>query len=58
MATEHIRKLGYDVGNEFEFGTALIIDALARSLSDNGSGTPLLTKAPGDPHAGVPRCIA
>jgi AcrR family transcriptional regulator len=31
FATEHILKLGYDFGKEFEFGLNLILDALARS---------------------------
>ncbi|MDT5026408.1 MAG: hypothetical protein QOE61_2834 [Micromonosporaceae bacterium] len=40
FATEHILKPGYDFGNEFEFGLNLILDALARSILDNGSEFP------------------
>jgi AcrR family transcriptional regulator len=40
FATEHILKPGYDFGNEFEFGLNLILDALARSILDNGSELP------------------
>ncbi|HTF40733.1 MAG TPA: TetR/AcrR family transcriptional regulator [Propionibacteriaceae bacterium] len=36
MATEYILKPGYDFGNEFEFGLGVILDALSRSLSDQG----------------------
>jgi AcrR family transcriptional regulator len=34
MATEHILQPGYDFGNEFEFGFAVILDALTRSLPE------------------------
>lgn len=34
MATEHILQPGYDFGNEFEFGLAVILDALPRSLPE------------------------
>ncbi len=40
FTTEHILKPGYDFGNEFEFGLNLILDALTRSIPDNGSETP------------------
>ncbi|HET9778250.1 MAG TPA: TetR/AcrR family transcriptional regulator [Propionibacteriaceae bacterium] len=36
MATEYILKPGYDFGNEFKFGLDVILDALSRSLSDQG----------------------
>src|SRR5262245_28974532 len=32
LATEHVFRLGYDFGDEFEFGLELILDALAREL--------------------------
>lgn len=32
LATEHILQPGYHFGNEFEFGLAVILDALARSV--------------------------
>jgi AcrR family transcriptional regulator len=38
FTTEHIMRPGYDFGSEFEFGLSLILDALARSIPDNGSG--------------------
>jgi AcrR family transcriptional regulator len=38
FTTEHIMQPGYDFGAEFEFGLNLILDALADSLPDNGSG--------------------
>ncbi|WP_410645586.1 TetR/AcrR family transcriptional regulator C-terminal domain-containing protein [Amycolatopsis sp. lyj-346] len=34
MATEHIRRPGYDFGDEFEFGLTVILDALTRSMPD------------------------
>lgn len=34
MAAEHILQPGYDFGNEFEFGLAVILDALPRSLPE------------------------
>jgi AcrR family transcriptional regulator len=37
MATEYVLQPGYDFGNEFEFGLNLILDALTRSIPDNGS---------------------
>lgn len=40
MATEYILQPGYDFGNEFEFGLNVIIDALTRSIPDNGSDLP------------------
>jgi AcrR family transcriptional regulator len=36
MATEYILKPGYDFGNEFKFGLNVILDALSRSLPDQG----------------------
>jgi Tetracyclin repressor-like, C-terminal domain len=36
MATEYILQPGYDFGNEFEFGLRVILDALMRSIGDNG----------------------
>lgn len=38
MATEYILRPGYDFGDEFEFGLGVILDALTRSLGDNGGG--------------------
>ncbi|MBM0236302.1 TetR/AcrR family transcriptional regulator [Micromonospora sp. ATA32] len=40
MATEHILQPGYDFGNEFEIGLTVILDALTRSIPDNGSELP------------------
>jgi AcrR family transcriptional regulator len=40
LATEYVLQPGYDFGNEFEFGLNLILDALARSIPDNGSDHP------------------
>jgi len=40
MAIEHILQPGYDFGNEFEFGLSVILDALTRSIHDNGSELP------------------
>jgi hypothetical protein len=40
FSTEHILKPGYDFGKEFEFGLSLILDALARTVPDNGSELP------------------
>jgi AcrR family transcriptional regulator len=40
FSTEHVRKPGYDFGEEFEYGLDLIIDALSRSLPDSGGGLP------------------
>jgi AcrR family transcriptional regulator len=37
MATEYILQPGYDFGNEFEFGLSVILDALTRSISNNGA---------------------
>jgi AcrR family transcriptional regulator len=36
MATEYVLRPGYDFGDEFEFGLTLILDALTRSIPDNG----------------------
>jgi AcrR family transcriptional regulator len=40
MATERILKPGYDFGNEFEFGLALILDALERSTAHDDGEPP------------------
>jgi AcrR family transcriptional regulator len=40
MATEYILQPGYDFGDEFEFGLNVILDALTRSIPDNGSELP------------------
>jgi AcrR family transcriptional regulator len=40
LATKHILQPGYDFGDEFEFGLSLILDALTRSIPDNGSHLP------------------
>jgi AcrR family transcriptional regulator len=40
MATEYILQPGYDYGNEFEFGLGVILDALTRSIHDNGGELP------------------
>jgi AcrR family transcriptional regulator len=40
LANQHILQPGYDFGNEFEFGLNVILDALARSVSDTGSEPP------------------
>jgi AcrR family transcriptional regulator len=37
MATEYIRKPGYDFGNEFEFGLGVILDALMRAIPDDSN---------------------
>ena len=37
MATEHILRPGYDFGDEFEIGLTVILDALTRSIPDDGS---------------------
>jgi len=37
MATEHIVRPGYDFGDEFGIGLSMILDALTRSMPDNGS---------------------
>jgi AcrR family transcriptional regulator len=36
FTTQHIMQPGYDFGAEFDFGLDLILDALARSLPDDG----------------------
>ncbi|MPZ97545.1 MAG: TetR family transcriptional regulator [Propionibacteriales bacterium] len=36
MATEYIVQPGYDFGDEFELGLGVILDALTRSLPDDG----------------------
>jgi AcrR family transcriptional regulator len=36
MATEYILQPGYDFGNEFEFGLGMILEGLARSMTDTG----------------------
>jgi AcrR family transcriptional regulator len=36
FTTEHILKPGYDFADEFEYGLNLILDALARTIPDNG----------------------
>jgi hypothetical protein len=36
LATEHYLQPGYDFGDEFEIGLSVILDAHARSISDNG----------------------
>jgi AcrR family transcriptional regulator len=35
FSTEHVRKPGYDFGQEFSFGLNMILDALARSLPES-----------------------
>jgi AcrR family transcriptional regulator len=40
MATEYVLQPGYDYGNEFEFGLGVILDALTRSIPDNGGERP------------------
>ncbi len=35
FSIEHVMKPGYDFGEEFEFGLAVILDGLARSLTPN-----------------------
>jgi AcrR family transcriptional regulator len=40
MATEYILQPGYDFGNEFEFGLNVILDALARSIPNDGGELP------------------
>jgi hypothetical protein len=40
MATEYILQPGYDYGDEFEFGLGVILDALTRSIHDNGGELP------------------
>ena len=51
IATEHILRPGYDFGDEFEIGLAVILDALSRSIP--GDSQPGLTigrgAAPGTP---------
>lgn len=37
MATEYILQPGYDFGDEFELGLNVILDALSRSMLDDGS---------------------
>ena len=37
MAAEHILRPGYDFGDEFEIGLTVILDALGRSIPDQGS---------------------
>ena len=36
MATSYYIRPGYDFGDEFEFGLGVILDALARSISEHG----------------------
>jgi AcrR family transcriptional regulator len=38
MATSYYVRPGYDFGDEFEFGLGVILDALARSISDDHGG--------------------
>ena len=38
MVTSYYLQPGYDFANEFEFGLALVLDALARSLLSNEGG--------------------
>jgi hypothetical protein len=40
MAIEYILQPGYDFGDELEFGLSVILDALIRSIPDNGSELP------------------
>jgi AcrR family transcriptional regulator len=40
LATEYILQPGYDFGNEFEFGLNVILDALARSIPNDGCELP------------------
>jgi AcrR family transcriptional regulator len=42
LATEYILQPGYHFGDEFEFGLSVILDALTRSIPDNGNERPLL----------------
>jgi AcrR family transcriptional regulator len=37
---EHVMRPDYDFGKEFEYGLTVILDGLAGSLPDNGSGPP------------------
>jgi AcrR family transcriptional regulator len=37
---EHVMRPDYDFGEEFEYGLDLILDGLARSVTDNGGGSP------------------
>ena len=37
MATSYYIRPGYDFGDEFEFGLGVILDALARSISEQGN---------------------
>jgi hypothetical protein len=43
MTTEHTLKPGYDFGNEFDIGLAVILDALERSVHGNPQGNPVST---------------
>jgi AcrR family transcriptional regulator len=38
MATQYVLQPGYDFGNEFDFGLTLVLDALAKSVSEDVSG--------------------
>ena len=40
MATTYYLQPGYDFANEFEFGLELLLDALTRTMSDEGNGLP------------------
>jgi AcrR family transcriptional regulator len=40
LATEYILQPGYDFGDEFEFGLNVILDALARSIPNDGGELP------------------
>jgi hypothetical protein len=39
FSTEHILPPGYDFGAEFEFGLDLVLDALARAISQADDGS-------------------
>ena len=57
FTTEHIMRPDYDFGKEFEYGLTLILDALATSISDNGSGPtrpPITSPMPARAHSGTP----
>ena len=54
---QHVMRPDYDFGKEFEYGLTLILDALARSIPDNGgrpSGRPVTASRPAKARSGKP----
>ena len=51
---EHVMRPDYDFGKEFEYGLTVILDGLAGSLPDNGSGPPGLASIDSSTPARTP----